>query len=83
MGFVAGPDRGGASPALCVIDRVGLQPMLRRIAQVAAPANLPLAIGRPSGLIVDVVVDAGHPVVPIHPNAVMAVRPRQRIGRSV
>ncbi|MDZ7651194.1 MAG: transposase [Burkholderiaceae bacterium] len=33
---------------------------------------------RPSGLIVDALVDAGHEVFPIHPNAVKASRPRYR-----
>ncbi|GAB4294111.1 MAG: hypothetical protein Kow0058_12190 [Roseovarius sp.] len=84
MGFFAGLDWGGASHALCVIDagggavvdRAGLPAMLRRLARIAAPAELPLAIERPSGLIVHVLVEAGHPVVPIHPNAVRAARPR-------
>ncbi len=93
MGFFAGLDWGGAAHALCVIDagsgavvdrfeavhnRAGLQAMLKRLARIAAPAGLPLAIERPSGLIVDVLVEAGHPVVPIHPNAVKAARPRYR-----
>ena len=33
---------------------------------------------RPSGLIVDALVEAGHQVFPIHPNAVKASRPRYR-----
>jgi hypothetical protein len=33
---------------------------------------------RTLGLIVDVLVESGHPVVPIHPNAVKAARPRYR-----
>ena len=40
--------------------------------------SLPIAIERPSGLIVDALVEAGHPVVPIHPNVVKASRPRYR-----
>jgi transposase len=39
---------------------------------------LRIAIERPSGLIVDALVDAGHEVFPIHPNAVKASRPRYR-----
>jgi len=38
----------------------------------------PVAIERPSGLIVDTLVEAGFTVVPIHPNAVKASRPRYR-----
>jgi transposase len=37
-----------------------------------------VAIERASGLIVDALVAAGHPVFPIHPNAVKAARPRYR-----
>lgn len=37
-----------------------------------------IAIERPSGLIVDALVEAGHQVFPIHPNAVKASRPRYR-----
>ena len=44
----------------------------------AAPAELPVAIERPSGLVVETLVAAGHPVVPIHPNVVKACRPRYR-----
>jgi transposase len=35
-----------------------------------------VAIERPSGLIVDALISAGHPVIPIHPNVVKACRPR-------
>jgi transposase len=38
----------------------------------------PIAIERPSGLVVDTLVEAGLTVVPIHPNAVKATRPRYR-----
>jgi transposase len=40
--------------------------------------RLRIAIERPSGLIVDALVEAGHQVFPIHPNAVKASRPRYR-----
>ena len=93
MAHVAGLDWGGASHAVCVIDREsgsvvdrfeavhdrkGLAEMMRRLARVAPPEEMPVSIERPSGLIVDVLVEAGHPVVPIHPNAVKAARPRYR-----
>src|SRR5207245_528688 len=38
--------------------------------------SIPIALERPSGLVVDTLLDAGHPVVPIHPNALKASRPR-------
>jgi transposase len=37
-----------------------------------------IAIERPSGLLVDTLVEAGFEVVPIHPNVVKATRPRYR-----
>ena len=92
MGYHAGLDWGGAAHAVCVIDadgRVadrfevthtadGLAAMLARLARIAPAAELPVAIERPSGLIVEALIEAGHPVVPIHPNVVKACRPRYR-----
>lgn len=59
-------------------DAHGLAELLARLRRVAAPAELPVAIERPSGLIVDALVAAGHKVIPIHPNVVRACRPRYR-----
>lgn len=56
----------------------GLQALPRRRARIAAPAELPGAIERPSGLIVDVLAQAVTPVAAIHPYAVTAARPRYR-----
>lgn len=93
MGCCAGLDWGGSAHAVCIIDdakgRViehlevphtadGIKAMLARLARLATPAALPIAIERPSGLIVDALVEAGHPVVPVHPNIVKACRPRYR-----
>ena len=93
MTFVIGLDWGGAAHAVCVLDRgsgavidrfearhdeKGLRDMERRLARHGAAGDLPVAVERPSGLIVDALVAAGHPVVPIHPNAVKASRPRYR-----
>ncbi len=54
----------------------GLSELIRRLRRVSSPAQLPIAIERPSGLLVDTLVEAGFPVVPIHPNALKATRPR-------
>ena len=92
MPFHAGLDWGGTSHAVCVIDgtgrvvvrinathdAAGLADMLARLRKVAPTSELPIAIERPSGLIVDALVQAGHPVIPIHPNVVRACRPRYR-----
>ena len=92
MPFHAGLDWGGTAHAVCIVDGAGqvvarIQPrhdaagladMLTRLRKIAPAAELPLAIERPSGLIVDALIDAGHPVIPIHPNVVKACRPRYR-----
>ena len=87
-----GIDWGGACHAACVVDdsgqivtrfevshdAAGLNALVHDLARFASPADLPIAIERPSGLLVDTLIAAGHPVVPIHPNAVKACRPRYR-----
>jgi transposase len=92
MAYSCGLDWGEAAHALCVIDESGrvvlrlavqhtaegIKAMLERLARIAPPAELPIAIERPSGLLVDALLEAGHPVVPIHPNVVKACRPRYR-----
>jgi transposase len=92
MKLFAGLDWGGARHAVCVIDEAGtvrdrfepthnaegLAHLKARLAKHAAPAELPIAVERPTGLIVDTLVEAGHPVVPVHPNVVKACRPRYR-----
>jgi len=57
-------------------DRDGLAELMRRLTRRGD--RLRIAIERPSGLIVDALVEAGHQVFPIHPNAVKASRPRYR-----
>jgi transposase len=57
-------------------DRDGLTELMQRLARWGN--RLRIAIERPSGLIVDALVEAGHAVFPIHPNAVKASRPRYR-----
>ncbi len=92
MPFHGGLDWGNASHAICVInetgqvvvrievrhDADGLVDMPARLKRIAPPAELPIAIERPSGLIVEALIAAGHPVIPIHPNVVKACRPRYR-----
>jgi len=92
MVVFAGIDWGSGAHAVCVIDDKGavrdrfntkhdgegLAGMLSRLRKVAAPGDLRIAIERPSGLLVDTLVEAGFVVVPIHPNVVKACRPRYR-----
>jgi len=92
MGVFVGVDWGGVSHAVCVIDgkgqvadrfvtghdREGLKTLILRLMEHGEPANIPVAIERPSGLLVDALVEAGFIVTPIHPNVVKACRPRYR-----
>jgi transposase len=57
-------------------NREGLTELMRWLACFGK--RLRIAIERPSGLIVDALLEAGHRVFPIHPNAVKASRPRYR-----
>jgi hypothetical protein len=56
--------------------KTGLDQTMARLAGHGRPEQLPVAIERPSGLVVDRLLAAGHPVIPIHPNAFHATRPR-------
>jgi transposase len=92
MGWFAGLDWGSERHAVCVVDRdgkiavhfevthdaEGLATLRAKLGQLNAPEQIPIAIERPTGLLVDSLVDAGHVVVPIHPNVVKACRPRYR-----
>jgi transposase len=94
MAHFAGVDWGGTAHAVCVVDAggravarfevahtaAGLAELRRELARWGEPGALPVAIERPSGLLVDALVDAGHPVAPIHPSAAKAARPRYRMS---
>jgi transposase len=87
--FFAGLDWASRTHAVCIIDErgsvreqldithdaAGLAQLQRRLVHFGRP---PVAIERPSGFVVDTLLEAGFTVVPIHPNAVKATRPRYR-----
>jgi transposase len=54
----------------------GLAGLAVWLGKIAPPSELRIAIERPTGLIVDTLVENGFTVVAIHPNAVKASRPR-------
>ncbi|MBT2394074.1 transposase [Streptomyces sp. ISL-1] len=54
----------------------GITKTLARMTRYGAPADLPVAIATTRGLVVDRLLAAGHPVVPVHPNTFHAMRPR-------
>lgn len=90
MPYTVGLDWAQDDHAVCVIDEQaqvhlrctvahsasGLADLIHQLRRVAGPAALPIAVERPSGLLIDTLVEAGFPVVPIHPNALKASRPR-------
>lgn len=90
MPFFVGIDWASQAHAVCVIDDTarihwqgtvahtaeGLPALLGRLRRFRHRGALRVALERPSGLLVDTLVDAGLEVVPIHPNALKASRPR-------
>ena len=83
-----GVDWAAASHAVCVLDvngrrvaaftvehtAAGFDRLLRRLARLGDPGQTPVAIERPDGRLVDALLEAGHPVVPVKPNAIKAWR---------
>lgn len=87
-GLFVGIDWAAAVHAVCVLDpdgrkvtsfRIehtadGLAGLVARLARLGAPEAMPVAIERPDGRLVDALLEAGHPVVPVKPNAIKAWR---------
>jgi hypothetical protein len=57
-------------------NEAGIHQAMTRLAGHGRPEHLPVAIEATSGIVVDRLLAAGHPVVPIHPNSFNAARPR-------
>jgi transposase len=88
--FFVGIDWASRAHELCVVDEQstiverfgfghserGISGALARLAKLGGASELPVAIERPDGLLVDRLLEAGHEVVPIHGNAFHAARPR-------
>jgi transposase len=83
-----GIDWAASTHAVCVIDVAGkiaaeftiqhsaegIAQLIRRLARYGDPAAMPIAIERPNGRLVDLLLEAGHPVVPVSPNAIKTWR---------
>jgi transposase len=94
--YFVGLDWASAEHAVCVLDlqgaigaqftiahtAAGLADLIRRLDRIAPRVGMAIAIERPSGLLVDTLVEAGFHVVPIHPNALKATRPRYSASRG-
>jgi transposase len=90
MRYFVGLDWATREHAVCVIDdsgavkdrfavehsAAGMEQLAERLRALAAKGEVRVAIERPSGIIVDTLVERKLTVVPIHPNAVKATRPR-------
>jgi transposase len=86
--FFTGIDWAAATHAVCVMDAAGkitaeftiahsadgITQLIRRLARYGTPAAIPVAIARPHGRLVDLLLEAGHPVVPVSPNAIKTWR---------
>jgi transposase len=86
--FFTGIDWAAETHAVCVLDAGGkivaefaiehsadgIVVLLRRLARFGDPGGMPVAIERPDGRLVDLLLEAGHPVVPVKPNAIKTWR---------
>lgn len=83
-----GVDWASEEHAVCVLDtagrrtssltaahsRDGFERLARKLAALGPAGQVPVAIERPDGRLVDALLEAGHPVVPVSPNAIKAWR---------
>jgi len=69
-------DAGGAIAAEFTIEHSadGIAALVRRLARHGEAGVMPVAIERPNGRLVDLLLEAGYPVVPVSPNAIKAWR---------
>jgi transposase len=86
--FFAGLDWAAEIHAVCVMDHAGkivdrftvkhsadgIAMLIRRLAKLAEAGDVQVGIERPNGRLVDLLLEAGHPVVPVSPNAIKAWR---------
>jgi transposase len=86
--FFTGIDWAAEAHAVCVMNAPGkivaeftvehsaggIAVLARRLAKFGDPADIPVAIERPDGRLVDLLLEAGHPVVPVKPTAIKAWR---------
>ncbi|WP_433263303.1 IS110 family transposase [Actinosynnema sp. CS-041913] len=86
--FFVGIDWATAEHAVCVLDRAGRRvtaftvghtaagfgSLADRLGRLAEPEHVAVAIERPDGRLVDALLTAGHPVMPVKPNAIKTWR---------
>jgi transposase len=83
-----GIDWGSEEHAVCVLgvdgrkrsafvvahSKDGLAKVIRRLGGLGTAGQVAVAVERPDGRLIDALLDAGHPVVPVSPNAIKAWR---------
>src|SRR6266508_2725732 len=83
-----GIDWASTEHAVCVLDQTGktvrafriphsaagFDDLVARLRRLGAPAGLPVALERPDGRLVDRLLEAGYPVVPVRAGAIKAWR---------
>lgn len=88
MPVYVGLDWAAEIHAVCVLDHAGHQLaaftvehtaegialLVRRLARHGDPGDVQVGIERPNGRLVDLLLEAGHPVVPVSPNAIKTWR---------
>jgi transposase len=86
--FFTGIDWAAQTHAVCVMEAGGkivaeftiehsadgIALLISRLARYGLPGGMPVAIERPDGRLVDLLLEAGHPVVPVSPNAIKTWR---------
>jgi transposase len=86
--YYVGVDWAAATHAVCVLDpagkrvavfsvehsAAGLTALIARLARLGTAQSMPVGIERPDGRVVDALLEAGHPVVPVKPNAIKTWR---------
>jgi transposase len=85
---LVGVDWATEEHAVCVLDtngrklssfsirhsRDGFEKLVKRLASLGPAGEAPVAIERPDGRLIDCLLEAGHPVVAVSPNAIKAWR---------
>jgi len=86
--FFVGLDWAAETHAVCVVDAAGktkavftvehtadgIAALIGKLARFGEPGDMPVGIERPNGRLVDLLLEAGHPVVPVSPNAIKTWR---------
>jgi transposase len=86
--FFVGLDWAAETHAVCVLNAAGktvaafsvehtaegIAALIGKLAKHGDPGDIPVGMERPNGRLVDLLLEAGHPVVPVSPNAIKTWR---------